>query len=182
MADVAHRRSALAGLSLVNRSSEIAVTDAGWATRLVYRGAPEVLGDAFGIALPVEPLRASGTPERGALWLGPDEWLLIARDDAGLVRQLRTHLAGKPASLVDISHRNVGLNLSGPRAADLLASACPLDFDLATFPIGMCTRTIFGKAEVVLWRTSTTDFRMEAWRSFAPYVTTLLAEAVAGLP
>jgi sarcosine oxidase, subunit gamma len=182
MAEMAQRLSALAGLTLVNRVGEIAVTDAGAALRIVCRGAPDVLGDAFGIALPTEPMRTAATSDRTALWLGPDEWLLIARDDTALVQRLRAHLVGKPASLVDVSHRNVGLTLSGPRAADLLASACPLDFDLAAFPIGMCTRTIFGKAEAVLWRTAREAFRMETWRSFAPYVVALMAEAAAGLP
>jgi sarcosine oxidase, subunit gamma len=181
MADPMHRRSALAGLSLANRAGEIAVFDAGVATRFIYRGAPALLGDVFGVALPSEPLRAAGSIDRGALWLGPDEWLLIAHPDAALAQHLQAHLAGKPASLVDISHRNIGLQVSGPRAADTIASACPLDLDASAFPVGMCTRTIFGKAEIVLWRTAPHTFRLEVWRSFAPYVTALLTEAVAGL-
>ncbi len=195
MAD-AHRRSAVHGLALPNRAGEISITDAGPVIRLVYRGAADGLGDAFGYVLPIEPLRAVGTSTHAALWLGPDEWLLIAPDDSARLQHLQARLAGKPASLVDVSHRNIGLTITGPRAADVLASACPLDFDLSAFPVGMCTRTIFGKAEVMLWRTGpqTSDpmpwpgtswldtFRLEAGRSFAPYVTALLAEAVAGLP
>jgi len=41
----------------------------------------------------------------------------------------------------------------------------------------MCTRTLFGKAEIVLWRTTPDTFRIEVWRSFAPYVLGSLAEA-----
>ena len=41
----------------------------------------------------------------------------------------------------------------------------------------MCTRTVFGKAEIVLWRTAAETFRIEVARSFAPYVWACLEEA-----
>ena len=53
----------------------------------------------------------------------------------------------------------------------------PLDLDQAAFPVGMCTRTLFGKAEIVLWRKADDAFRVEVWRSFAPYVLGCLGEA-----
>jgi sarcosine oxidase subunit gamma len=46
----------------------------------------------------------------------------------------------------------------------------------------MCTRTLLGKAEIVLWRIGAAAFRLEVWRSFAPYVSAFLAEAARGLP
>ena len=55
-------------------------------------------------------------------------------------------------SLVDVSQRQAGLAVDGPRARDLIASGCPLDLDPESFPVGMCARTLFAKAEVVLWR------------------------------
>jgi sarcosine oxidase, subunit gamma len=38
----------------------------------------------------------------------------------------------------------------------------------------MATRTIFEKAEIVLWRTGPETFHVEVWRSFAPYVWDLM--------
>ena len=81
-----------------------------------------------------------------------------------------------PHSLVDISERQVALSLSGRRATTVLAGGNPLDFDLAAFPVGMCTRTILAKAEIVLWRTEPDRFHIEVWRSFAPYVRGYLRE------
>jgi sarcosine oxidase subunit gamma len=40
----------------------------------------------------------------------------------------------------------------------------------------MCTRTLFGKAEIVLWRQATDVFRLEVWRSFSLYVVQMLHE------
>jgi sarcosine oxidase subunit gamma len=45
----------------------------------------------------------------------------------------------------------------------------------------MCTRTMLAKAEVVLWRTAPTRFRLEVWRSFAAYVSLYLADAASGM-
>jgi sarcosine oxidase, subunit gamma len=89
-----------------------------------------------------------------------------------LLQSLKSALAGRPASLVDVSHRNIGLIVEGPRAADLFNAGCPLDLNPEAFPVGMCTR--IGKAKVVLWRSAQGTFRLEAWRSFAPYVAGLL--------
>jgi sarcosine oxidase subunit gamma len=157
------------------------------ATRLSLRGGPEAraaAGRAFGVALPETACRAAARAGRAALWLGPDEQLLIApeADADAVAADLGAALAGLPHSLVDVSHRQVAFAVRGPHAAWLLASGCPLDLDAAEFPVGMCTRTVFHKAEVLLWRTAADSFRVEVWRSFADYVVALLAETALELP
>jgi sarcosine oxidase subunit gamma len=78
--------------------------------------------------------------------------------------------------LVDISHRQTALEISGANAATILAGACPLDLDLRQFPVHMCTRTVLAKAEIVLWRTAEEIFHVEVWRSFQRYTEELLRE------
>lgn len=154
------------------------------ACRWVLRGDAAVRAtteSALGVPVPAEACRAGVNGERAALWLGPDEWLLLApAAQAGLATRLERALEGLPHSLVEVSHRQVGLLVHGPQAALLLASGCPLDLDPRAFPVGMCTRTMLAKAEVVLWRTAAEEFHLEVWRSFAPYVTQFLAEAARG--
>jgi sarcosine oxidase subunit gamma len=77
---------------------------------------------------------------------------------------------------VDISHRNVALELSGTHAAWLLNSLCPLELTLEAFPVDTVTRTLFSKAEIVLWRTGEHSFQIVLGRSFRGYVAGLLAE------
>lgn len=144
--------------------------------RLLLRGDPAVLGPAFQIDLPQTPC-TSTVGDRSVLWLGPDEWLLLA--DRGDERWAAWH--SDHAAAVDIGARQIGLHLTGARAADVLAVACPLDLDLRSFPTGACTRTVFGKAEIVLWRREEHCFHLEVWRSFAAYVEALLAEGVQDL-
>jgi sarcosine oxidase, subunit gamma len=152
------------------------------ATRFILRGGPDVLiraGVPIGLVIDQAPCRASQAAACAALWLGPDEYLLVAPDaeERTLARALSEALDAVPHSLVDVSHRQTGLEIAGPHAADILNSGCPLDLDLAAFPVGMCTRTVLAKAEIVLWRTASDVFRIEVWRSFTDYVVRFLNEA-----
>jgi sarcosine oxidase, subunit gamma len=166
------------------------------ATRYVLRGGPAVMraaGEALGLTLSETVCRAatmaysqapadSNDPEDArhgglaALWLGPDEQLLLAPKTSDIGAALLPALRDLPHSLVDVSHRQIAFEVSGPRATLLLNAGCPLDLDLSAFPVGMCTRTVLAKAEIVLWRTSQDVFHVEVWRSFADYVSRFLAE------
>lgn len=155
-------------------------------TRYILRGnasVREAAESALGVRVPSVACRAGREGARAALWLGPDEWLLLAPESerGAVAGALDVALQDLPHSLVDVSHRQIGCNIVGPQAAELLSSGCPLDFDTRAFPVDMCTRTMLAKAEVVLWRTGAQTFRLEVWRSFAAYVSQFLEEAARGL-
>jgi len=177
-------RSPLRGVALP-AGPRFALSEAPPAARFILRGG-EGARLASGIAFGAEPPSRLGPAGEGAgraaFWLGPDEWLMIAEgaDPASLGDMLESVLDGTAHSLVDISHRQIGLVASGPAAARALNSGCPLDLDLPAFPVGMATRTLYDKAEIVLWRRGATSFHVEVWRSFAPHVATSLTEAAHG--
>jgi len=136
-------------------------------------------GRTFGIALPDKACTAAVAGDRAALWLGPDEWLLLAaeHDAEAIVGQTAAALGGRHYSLVDVSHRSCGFATQGPHAATLINHGCPLDLSLASFPVGACTRTLFEKAEIILWRVEEHTYHVEIERSFAPYVWNMLIDA-----
>ena len=143
-------------------------------TRIIIRADQKAaieIGDMLGVALPAAPCRSNASSDRAALWLGPDEWLVLADKSTKLPT---TYAAG---SIVDVSHRDTALSVSGPRAAWTINAFCALDLHLSAFPVGMCTRTVLGKAQIVLWRTAADTFHIEVARSFAPYVWACLEEA-----
>jgi sarcosine oxidase subunit gamma len=134
---------------------------------------------AWGVGFADEACRARLQGARATLWLGPDEYLLLdcsGAPQAATCGALEGALADIPHALVDISHRQFALEVSGPHATDILSGACPLDLDLGEFPVGMCTRTVFAKADIVLWRTRADAFHLEVWRSFSGYVGGILRE------
>jgi sarcosine oxidase subunit gamma len=152
------------------------------AMRFILHGCARVRAAAapvWGAPFAEEPCRAVVRDARATLWLGPDEYLLLGTDaasEAAAAEALEHSLSGMPHALVNISHRQFALEVSGSHAATLLSGACPLDLDLGEFPVGMCTRTALAKADIVLWRTRDDAFHLEVWRSFSGYVTGLLSE------
>jgi sarcosine oxidase subunit gamma len=151
-------------------------------SRYVLRGGPQVMqaaGAALGLKISDIACRSARQGTRAALWLGPDEQLLLSAVEEGPagVQLLEAALAALPHSLVDVSHRQIAFELAGALAQTVLNAGCPLDLHPVSFPVGMCTRTVLGKADVVLWRTGADTFHVEVWRSFADYASRFLAEA-----
>ena len=173
------RRAPLDGFTA---AASLGVNAAPPAARFVLRGRPQALAAteaALGFALPQQACRAASLGDLHALWLGPDEWLLLAPagDAEALGAALEAAMGETPHSLVEISQRQTALIVSGPRATDLLSVGCLLDLDHKAFPVGMCTRTVMAKAEIILWRTAPETFHVEVWRSFSPYVWRFLEAA-----
>ena len=155
------------------------------ANRFVFRGdepARAACSDAFEVELPRALGQAGVKDGRTAIWLGPDEWLMAAEGVDGeiIAVEIEAALGATPHSLVDVSHRQLRLDLTGTAAARALSAGCPIDLRESRFPAGAATRTIFDRAEIVLHRVATSAFRIEVWRSFAPYVAAALKEAARG--
>jgi sarcosine oxidase subunit gamma len=176
----------MADLSTARQSPPLALSSAirllPAAARFSLRGAPAVMaaaGAVLGLNISDIACRSASNSKWAALWLGPDEQLVLApvADGEAVTSQLRAALSALPHSLVDVSHRQIAIEICGPAAQTLLSAGCPLDLHISSFPLGMCTRTILGKADIVLWRTGADSFHVEVWRSFADYVTRFLAEA-----
>jgi sarcosine oxidase subunit gamma len=159
----------------------VTLSPAPGGARFIFRGpegAAQAADEAWGTPLSRVACRATMAMGRAALWLGPDEWLLLApgEEPETVAAQLAARLPGIGHALVDVSHRQTALILSGVLAETVLAGGNPLDLDIGAFPVGMCTRTLLGKSEIVLWRTGRETFHIEVWRSFAPYVWEFLRE------
>lgn len=163
---------------LIAGSVGVAIAPAAHAQRISLRVGAEglpALNVALGLDLPTTP-KTSVTAKSGrmALWLGPDEWLVI--DEKG---DPMSDVAGTDAffSVVDVSHRNVGIRVAGRGARATLEAGCPQDLSDTAFPVGACSRTVLGKIEAVLVRTDVNAYRVECWRSFADYAFAFLADA-----
>lgn len=176
VASVASRTLPLAGFH--GGSGAAALSVAAPATRISLRAkadAVSALSGALGLPLPVKAKTSASSNGRHALWLGPDEWLVIDENGADLMAAVTS--SNVLHSATDISHRNTAVIVKGRGAAVAINGGCPQDLSLTAFPVGACSRTVLAKAEIVLLRTAEDTFRVECWRSFAPYVSTLLAEA-----
>jgi len=140
--------------SLADRTGDLARLEAAELPLLAQvslRMAP-VLAERLPFTLPLEPNGFTTEPSKDALWLGPDEWLLVAprgtEDD--VVAELEAALAGEPHSVVDVSANRTAIELPTEPARALLETGCGLDLDPRSWREGMCAQTLFAKTQVLL--------------------------------
>jgi len=124
---------------------------------------------AFGGDLPLVPCSTVRYGDRHALWLSPDEWLLIApREEIGaLVAHLSTALQNIASQVVDNSGGYAEIEIAGPHALDVL-SHCTV-YDLNLLGDGRLAGTTFGKLSAFLRRDGD-GYVLLFRRSFADYI------------
>jgi sarcosine oxidase subunit gamma len=139
------------------------------------------LAAALGLTLPVVPNTVATREDRRALWLGPDEWLLVGPDgqQEALEQALRSGLNGTLGSIVDVSVNRTLLEIRGAKARDLLGHGVAIDLDARSFGASRCAQTLLAKAQVILEGRDESSFHVYARTSFASYVAGWLLDAAA---
>ena len=151
----------------VNRDS-----DAGQRIAAVTGGLPSVCG---GVA---------GSGETSVLWLGPEEFLVVAPREAheslggGLLQALREALADGAGQVVDLSANRTTFELTGPRSRAVLEKGCSLDLHPRVLKAGTALSTEIGNIPVVLWKTGEESFRLFPRASFADFLGRWLLDAM----
>ncbi|MFF3909590.1 sarcosine oxidase subunit gamma [Streptomyces sp. NPDC001848] len=182
LADAAHR------LAAATRSSRGAIRLAELPflaqvnVRLDAKGpAADAVGLALGLQLPLEPNNVVHAGDLTAVWLGPDEWLVVGRPgtERDLESRIRSAGGDEPVGVTDVSAQRTTLLVAGPRARDLLSHGCPLDLHPRAFGPGRCAQTTLARAQVVL--VAREEPRAGFWilvrSSFAGYLVDWLLDA-----
>ncbi len=167
-----HALSGRADVEVLRRLSIRVVQDCARFSLRIGLQEREAAGRILGVPLPARIGHLAFAGSRTTLCLGPDEWSILT--PLADVEAIKQGFAGLdvPHSLVDTSHRDVGIDLSGPATERALSAACTLD--LCNMPAGSVTRTILNKAQIVLVKHGPDYYRIEVWQSFAEHVWNLL--------
>ncbi len=194
MSDPSLRQSPLATLRLGSRAAqpapgaEVNLAEKRAIGKINLRADPantvlmQAFAGALGYELPRAPNRTNGEGARGALWLGPDEWLVTAPagQEKALLETLSQAAAGHHAALSDVSAARIVLTLSGPRAREVLEKGCSLDLHPRAFQTGHCAQTRLARAAILLHQTDDTPaYDMHVAWSFAAYLWVWLEDAAA---
>jgi sarcosine oxidase subunit gamma len=124
----------------------------------------------FDVALPTKANTTARNDTLTALWLGPRSWLLLAGGASSLTdfADKRDVINRHRGALFDVSASRIALSLAGPRAADVLAKGCPLDFRPRAFASGACAQSVYGHVNVLIEkRDEIPTFVLMVARSFA---------------
>jgi sarcosine oxidase subunit gamma len=163
------------------------MTYAATLAELPLHAAIELRGDRDGIAAAIAAARL-GLPrapntmwrdgDRRVLWIGPDNWLIMAPpgQEAALFTALDAAI-GRAGSVVILSDSLRSFSLAGAEAADVLAQGCAVDLDQRCFGPDSCTCTALAKVAIVLVRTEN-GFETVVDRSYQGYLRSWIARAI----
>ncbi|WP_221583419.1 sarcosine oxidase subunit gamma [Microbacterium sp. G2-8] len=181
------RRSPLAALAAELEAASapaIRLREVPFATQIGVRAAPgsaahRALAEATGVGLPERVGDVAGAADgAAALWLAPDEFLVVAEPDRhALLAALRKALADDRGQVVDLSANCTIVEISGSCARDVLDKGVPADLHPRSFPVGAAITTTVSAVPVLLWRTAGDVFRLLPRASFAEYVARWLMDA-----
>ena len=121
--------------------------------------------DPAAAGLPSVPTTWAPLGEAEALWLGPDEWLLVGD---GVLPDVE--------SVVDVSANRAVVDLTGPGVREFLSKGCSLDLDPDHWAGGACAQTMLAKAPVILQQRGEIT-RVFVRPSFAEYLVEWLLAA-----
>jgi len=116
-------------------------------------------------------LRSSSTAECLALWIAPDQWLLVSeRENAGeLIEHHAAALEGTLHLLVDVSAALSCIRFQGPNARALLAMGSGLDWSTSSMPAGYSTRTRLAQIPAIVHATGSDRIDVYVDRSHRDY-------------
>jgi len=131
------------------------------------------------VALPERVGETATTGEHTALWLGPNEWLVVSTAEPDeLTALLEADLGEGSGQVVDVSANRTTLALSGPRARGVLEKGCGVDLHPRAFGPGNAVLTTVARVPVLLWQTGPEAYRILPRSSFADYLARWLLDAM----
>ncbi|MFD1198420.1 sarcosine oxidase subunit gamma [Brucella gallinifaecis] len=132
---------------------------------------------ALGAKIPARIGDVIRTDDIAVACLGPDEWYVWADESKGvaILQAFAKLYETEPHSLTEVSHRETGIDISGPKAEWLLNAGSPINLSAMQHP--GAARTIFDHAQIILLKWDEDHYRIEVWNSFADHVWALLQQA-----
>ena len=136
------------------------------------------LSRVVGTGLPTEPNTFAVSGNRLVIWLGPDEWLILAEDGAAesIVAILDIPEAGHVA-VTNVSDAYGGIIMAGPHCRDVLAKHCALDLHPSSFSPGTARQTLLSRAAATLMCLEENRFRILGKSSYMRYILELVQDA-----
>lgn len=122
------------------------------------KGAAEKLG----VALPTIPCTSEVSGKRKALWMNPNEWIIVAPIEEEEELTVAAQAAGEGfVSMVTVNTDNrIGISIKGVAAGDFLSKGCSLDLHPSAFTVGKTTVTRHAHLPVVLNKVAEDSFEI----------------------
>ncbi|MBM3571545.1 MAG: sarcosine oxidase subunit gamma [Alphaproteobacteria bacterium] len=169
-----------------NGPAGVVLAERAFLGKLVLRGEPSdgnflaAAQSALGIDLPTRPNTASDGAGLTALWLGPNEWLVVTPPggETAPAIGLKVALSGHHAAVTDVSDARTVVRVSGRHAREVLAKGCPIDLHERSFAPGRVAQSVVARAGVILHQVDATpSYDLYVLASFSAYLWNWLTDS-----
>ena len=150
--------------------------------KLIIRGKTKnfitAIGKNLNMLLPIKANTSTSGEVLTALWLSPDEWMLLSNktvsDDTNtyevednLINNISKVNLG---AVTDVSDQFVMINIKGNKVFDLFATGSPFNFNEFKNKKGSVVQTILSHIDVIIHLTEINDVNLLVRRSFSEHL------------
>ena len=147
------------------------------------------IGKNINIILPIEANTSSSSENYTAIWLSPDEWMVVSnnidsKDDNDYeIEELlfnkisRTNLG----SVTNVTDQLVMINLSGEKIFDLLSTGSPFNFNAFRSKKGSSTQTLLAQIDVIIHHNKINSVNLFVRRSFSEHLLSWINDSASRL-
>ena len=161
--------------------------------KLIIRGKTKdfitAIGKNLNMILPTEANTTTKGDTLTALWLSPDEWMLISNEiiseetntykvEDNLINNI---LKAKLGAVTDVSDQFVMINIKGSKVFDLFATGSPFNFNEFKDKKGSVIQTILSHIDVIIYLTEINNVNLLVRRSFSEHLYSWLIDSASRL-
>ena len=161
--------------------------------KLIIRGKTKdfitAIGKNLNMILPIEANTSTAGEALTALWLSPDEWMLISNKtisedtktyeiEDNLIKNISKVNLG---AVIDVSDQFVMINIKGSKVFDLFATGSPFNFNEFKNKKGSVVQTILSHIDVIIHLTGINDVNLLVRRSFSQHLYSWLNDSASRL-
>jgi len=161
--------------------------------KLIIRGKTKdfitAIGKNLNMILPTEANTSTSGEALTALWLSPDEWMLISNEtisedtntykvEDNLINNISKANLG---AVTDVSDQFVMINIKGSKVFDLFATGSPFNFNEFKNKKGSVVQTILSHIDVIIQLTEINNVNLFVRRSFSEHLHSWLNDSASRL-
>jgi len=173
--------------------SEIEIKEIKPVMKLIIRGKTKdfitTIGKNLNMLLPIEANTSTSGESLTALWLSPDEWMLVSNEivsedsnnyevEDNLINNVSKVNLG---AVTDVSDQFVMINIKGSKVFDLFATGSPFNFNEFKNKKGAVVQTILAHIDVVIHLTEINNVNLFVRRSFSEHLYSWLNDSASRL-
>ena len=161
--------------------------------KLIIRGKTKdfitTIGKNLNMLLPTEANTSTTGETLTALWLSPDEWMLVSNETVSAdinTYQIEDDLINNISkvnlgAVTDVSDQFVMINIKGSKVFDLFATGSPFNFNEFKNKKGSVVQTILSHIDVIIHLTEINEVNLLVRRSFSEHLHSWLNDSASRL-